>query len=297
MAKEIYVLGSINVDLMIAADEMPQQGETIVGHDYKELFGGKGFNQALGLAKLGVNTKFIANLGEDMFKDNIMSIMQDNNLNIDNVGIQPNVATGRAIILQTKGDNRIILDAGANRYMDNKQIDTALSNSQEGYFLCQFEVPIEQVAYGLKLAKDKGLTTVVNPAPVKDITDEMYKTIDILVVNQTEAQSLSGSYPNTVIECEEIAKWFMNKGVKEVVITLGSDGSVNVSEDVFFAPSHSIKVVDSTGAGDSFIAAYLLGKTEDQSNEVCLQYGNYAGAQTCLEQGAQKGQPRTIKLD
>ena len=297
MRASVYVLGSINYDLMIASDRLPNQGETIAGYDYFESVGGKGANQAAACAKLGCDTQLIACVGDDYHGHCALESLQARGVDTKSVFKSKHESTGKAIIIKTDNDNRIIINQGANGEVSEHQIATALKEAQEEFFLTQFEMPLETVYEGLRIAKSMNMTTVVNPAPATAVDMKFYDLIDYLVINQSESEILTDVFPDNLKDCERAAQILFDRGVKHIVFTLGSQGSIYMSQDkVIEIASFKVSVVDTTGAGDTYIGTMLNGLTQGWDIKKTLTYASAAGALACTKAGAQEALPNKEEL-
>ena len=295
MSKKVFVLGSINVDLMINTPRLPEKGETILGSNFRISMGGKGANQAASCGLLGTETIFIGNVGNDDFADLAIEDLE-NNFSIDTRFIRRknDISTGTAVITQVDNDNVIIVDSGANMTIDLDQVHSALNEANEGdVFLAQFEVDFALVKESLKLAKAKHMYTIINPAPANEIPDDMLKDIDCLILNQSETEILSGIYPEDLDSCIEAKEILSSKGVKALLFTLGANGCLYIDENLKVeVPGERVKVVDTTGAGDSFIGAYVSSMVKGNSIEASLKFANAYAAFNCTNRGARSGLKR-----
>ncbi|CAM4129837.1 ribokinase [Erysipelothrix inopinata] len=298
MNRSIYVLGSINYDLMISTNRMPQQGETIAGYDYFEAIGGKGGNQAASSARLGAPTYLIGSVGRDYHGQQSLDALQAMGVDTHHVEISDNEHTGTAFIIKSSHDNRIIINQGANANVSTQRINESITGEAGDLFLTQFEVPLYAVYEGLKTSKSRDMITVVNPAPAVVMDSKFYPLIDYLVVNQSESEILTGVMPYTMEDCQEAFKVLSDNGVKNCVFTLGSDGSIFMSKDkAFKTEAYSVDVVDTTGAGDTFIGAMMFGLSKGWELEKVMQYASGAGACACTKHGAQEGIPTFLELE
>ena len=207
--KNVYVLGSINMDMVITTPYIPKEGETLMGSNFFLNGGGKGANQAVASAKQNVITYLIGNVGNDVFGKDLYSNLCDYNVDCEFVCKLNNSTTGVAMIIVHNNDNRIILDSGANFCVSNNQIDDALKTAQNGdIFVCQLENNLNAVVYGLKCAKEKNMITIFNPAPAKVLDKDIYNYVDYLILNETECEILSGINP---IDVENTLKAYNTK--------------------------------------------------------------------------------------
>lgn len=277
---------------MINTPRLPEKGETILGSNFRISMGGKGANQAASCGLLGTETIFIGNVGNDDFADLALDDLE-NKFSIDTRFIQRknDISTGTAVITQVENDNVIIVDSGANMTIDLDQMHSALNEANAGdVFLVQFEVDFDLVRESLKIAKAKDMYTILNPAPAHEIPDDMLKDIDCLILNQSETEILSGVYPEDLASCIEAKEILSSKGVKALLFTLGANGCLYIDENLEVeVPGERVKVVDTTGAGDSFIGAYVSSMVKDNSIEASLKFANAYAAFNCTNRGARSG--------
>lgn len=295
--KKVIVVGSLNMDLTIKVDKIPNEGETIKGHDFLLNEGGKGGNQAIAAVKSGAEVAFLGSVGQDAFGNEMLKSLEGNGINIDSIEAQENEATGIAMIIRHDKDNRIIINPGANYSLSYDFAKQKLDKlAKEGdFFVTQFENNLDTTLSLLKYAKSIGMKTILNPAPARLFLDEHYKYIDILVINQSECEILTGIYPNSVEECEKAGNALKEKGTKNIVITLGSRGSVTIaSKEVIKIDAHKVEAVDSTAAGDSFVGAMAAQLSFGNSLNEALIYATKVSAITVTREGAQISIP-TIK--
>lgn len=292
--KKIVVYGSINVDLAINTPRVPNDGETINGNSFYRSCGGKGANQAVAAARLGANVQMIGCIGDDSFGKETLLSLKRNNVGTTYVKVLENVTSGVAIIIRQGVNNRIIIDKGANQALSKNQlIEFNEKHSIENeIFVTQLENDFEKTMEALAFAKSKNMLTVLNPAPAVELKESNYKNIDILVLNQSEAKILIGIYPETEIECKEVYKQFSKLGVGQVIITLGKSGSYVFNEEYFLKINpEKVQVVDTVGAGDSYIGGltYLLSKGKDIFT--AAKFAGKVASLTITKEGAQSSMP------
>ena len=279
--KKIIIAGSLNTDLVINAPYAPRGGETIMGSGFMENSGGKGANQATAVAKLGGQAYMCGCVGADGFGDTLINNLKSAGVNTDSVRKIEGVPTGVAVIVVTNGENRIIIDSGANGYLSKADIDSALRVAEAGdIFLTQLENPIDIVGYGLEKAKEKGLFTVLNPAPANVDILKYAKFVDIITPNETESEILGGK------------ESLFDRGIKTVITTLGAAGyEIATRDGAKTYPCIKITPVDTTAAGDTATGGLCAKLAEVASIEDAMAYGSLAASIACTRKGAQMSIP------
>lgn len=296
--KKAIVFGSLNMDLTIQCDRIPDQGETISGSNFLVNVGGKGCNQAVSAAKSNCAVNFIGAVGSDAFGTQIINTMQQYNIDTSSVQIRNDESTGVAVILRCEGDNRIVLDAGANASLDIQEAEKQLERiAQAGdIFFTQFENKIQDVKSMLKKAKGLGLFTVLNPAPAQFIEPEFYQYIDLLIVNQSEAKTLTGIYPDDDISSANVFSAI--QGGTKCIITLGSAGSITSGrEGIHRLQAYKVEPVDTTAAGDAYIGALISKMAQGIELTECMDYASKVSALTITKVGAQQSIPRIDEVE
>lgn len=290
---DIVVIGSINMDLVVKTDDIPKIGETVLGHELVQVPGGKGANQSVAISKLGNKITFIGKVGEDMFGNILVDSLKDASVDTSRIE-KENCNSGIAIInVDKEGNNNIVVIPGSNSKVDNdflhKNIDV-VENSK--IVLFQFEIPLETVKNGLKVARKLGKITVLNPAPAYDLDDEIIENIDILIPNEYELEKISKVNIISNSSLLEAANVIIKKGVKELIVTLGSKGVlyVNKNEYKFYEP-FKVKAIDTTAAGDSFIGGFLSSYVKDKDMDKSIELGQKAAALAIQKIGAQSSIP------
>jgi len=283
--KKIFVLGSINMDLVITSSYLPKAGETIIGKDFFSNPGGKGANQAVACAKLGGLVYMGGCVGDDYFSYDMLENLKRHGVNIDNIRTIQNQNSGIACITIIEKENRIIVAQGANALITKEDVDNLLNGANPGdIFLCQLENPISIIGYGLLKSKEKGLYTILNPAPANLEILSFLKFVDLIILNETEIKLMTkmNNYQKAASLLE----------VKDVIITLGSKGYFYYSKDFHFhgAPI-KVDVVDTTAAGDTFCGGLALKIAKGKSIIDALQFANLCAAITVTKKGAQQAIP------
>jgi len=277
----IVIVGSCNIDLITYTNDLPRSGETIFGKDFKKGFGGKGANQAIMAGRLGAQVEMIAKVGSDSFGKETLDNFKSNNISTNYIKVTDKAPSGIAtIIVDGKGSNIIIVVSGANNLITLSDIEDAKEVIQNAKILiCQLEVPVEITTTALRLAHSVGVMTILNTAPaLSSLPEEIYSLCDILCLNETETEILTGIHITNGKDSQIAGEILLKKGANNVIITLGSEGSVLVAREKqpFFVPSEKVEQIkDTTGAGDCYIgslAFYLYhGKSIEESMKKATQ--------------------------
>ena len=298
LKNKIYVVGSINIDEKISIDSIPKAGETKHGKNYHISFGGKGANQAIVAASLGALTLFLGRVGNEIQGEEAINEMRKNGVNVESIIKDTTAYTGRAIIIYENMDNRILLAPGANNNVSKQDVEKFIDGNMNDILLVQFEIPLETIWYAIKLAKKKNMIVVVNPAPAKRIPKEILKEIDYLILNQSEAELLTGEYPENIENCRIASNKLHECGVKNIVITLGEKGAFYSTNNLNgLLPSIGVNVVDTTGAGDTFLGMVVYKLLEEENIEKIIQYSVVAGALACERENAHDYVPTLEEIE
>lgn len=293
--KKIVVIGSLNMDSVIETVHMPKVGETISGLGITLVPGGKGANQAFAIGRLGGQVSMIGAVGDDVHGKILKDNLDSTGVDTRSLNIISGETTGQAFItVDREGDNSIIIISGANGLVTKELIDTYISVIENSdIVIMQFEIPIETVTYVKDLAVKKGKIVIVDPAPaVSGLQDGFWKDIDYIKPNETELEILVGRKLNTQHEVEQAAKEMINKGVKHVIVTLGADGCLLISdESTQLFPANKVKAIDTTAAGDSFTAAFALALSEGKTQEEAILFGQKVSSIVVTRKGAQTSIP------
>ena len=292
---KVVVFGSMNMDLSIASPRMPEAGETLQGSGFLANAGGKGANQAIAAARLGAPVHMLAAVGADVFGRELVDGLEHAGIGCEDVRALEGVTTGVAVIVRTAGENRIVLSAGANHALsaDDVSADLRRVGEKNDVFVTQGECDPDATAAALRAAHNLGLFTIFNPAPARAVTDDLWTCIDLVCLNETECQIMCGVLPVDERTCLRAARRLRDLGAGSVVITLGSSGSfaVDANGATVRVPAASAEVVDTTGAGDTFIGALAAGRAKGLSLEESMRWGAAAAAVTVSRLGAQQSIP------
>jgi len=305
MANSIVVIGSLNMDFVIAVDRLPLPGETILGRNFRVIPGGKGANQAYAAAKLagsGTVVRMMGCVGADSFGAALKANLAGAGVDIGAVLETESEATGVACIhVDDAGQNSITVAPGANGVLSAGDIQSQ-RRALEGArcVLLQLEVPIETVAEGLREARRVGATCILDPAPARALPAEILQLVDIATPNENEACVLAGVPPNRVSAADAVALGHRIRelGVRSVIVKLGDQGCVYCGPDRTFAsPPFPVRAVDSTAAGDTFNAALAVSLAEGAEMERALRFANAAAAISVTRAGAQTSAPLRAEVE
>ena len=291
------VVGSINMDLVMPVEKFPAPGETISATQIQRFHGGKGANQSVAISRMGKSVSLVGCIGDDEYGMLLLEGLRINDVAVDGIQKIEGVSTGLAFItIDPTGQNVIVIVPGANNRLQPPAVDETFKRSPEDitHFLTQFEIPLETVLHSINKAKARGWTTVVNPAPAKprDEVEPILAATDVLVLNESEAEILTGRLPTTIETAFEVGDSLRAMGPGTVVITLGEAGSVLIGDQQREQiPALAVEVVDTTAAGDAFIGALIVARMEGKPWDECVEFANAAGAYAVTQPGAQPSLP------
>ncbi|MGK7872205.1 MAG: ribokinase [Xenococcaceae cyanobacterium] len=291
----VVILGSINIDLVVQVPYLPGKGETVIGHQFFAAAGGKGANQAVALAKLGIPVHLVGQVGGDDFGQTLLDGLQAAGVQTDDVVVNSTTHSGVAsIVVDETGENAIACAAGANSQVGQEDVQrfAALLNYASVAML-ELGIPLPAVLAAARAAQGRNCRLILDPAPVQsDLPAELYPLIDILTPNEVEASQLVGFTVDEPATAEKAALVLRQRGVTNVIITLGSQGALCCTpEETFLVPPIPVQVVDTVAAGDAFngglAAALVTGKSVRQA----VQWGTVAGGLAVTKSGAQSSLP------
>ena len=292
---DISVLGIFVADISFSGTKIPAIGETILGDKYNIGPGGKGCNQAIAIARLGGRVDFISKIGKDAYGELALNTLKKNEIKTENIIQDANLQTGVAGILVDKksGKNAINVIVGAPTTLKINEISKQINIIKDSkIFLTQLEVPKDVTLHCLKIAKENGCITILNPAPASEITKEFYSNIDYFTPNETEAEFYTGIKITSEKEAKLAAHKLISFGIKKVIITLGEKGLFYADEkDEIYLKAISVKAVDTTGAGDAFNGGLAFGLSKGKSIKECLELANKVAGISTTKLGAGNAMP------
>ena len=293
MNRKILVIGSSNTDMTIKSGRLPSIGETVLGGVFRMGPGGKGANQAVAAKRLGGDVEFVCKLGRDVFGDNAIESYVKEGIGTSHI-LRSDKASGTALILvDAKADNCIAVAPGANADLSPEDIRSLAPVIQSAdYLILQLEIPVDSVIEAARIAHEAGVYVILNPAPACTLPAALFSYISLCVPNQTEI-SLLGDVEVTDDSSLNLAvRNVREKGISDVVVTLGSRGSLVISGNQrVFVPSHKVKAVDTTAAGDTFCGAIAVGLSEGMTLVEASCFATRASALTVQKMGAQESIP------
>lgn len=296
---KIVVVGSSNTDLVIKTDRIPEPGETVLGAQFMMAAGGKGANQAVAARRLGGDVTFVACVGDDLFGTNSLENYRREGMNTSFISVKKGVPSGVAsIFVDAVAENVIVVAPGANSELGEAEIDDAGEEIKGADFvLMQLETPMASVEYAAEKASLSGTKVILNPAPAAELSDALLSRLWLITPNRTEAQLITGLHVNTEEEAATAAEALRAKGVKNVIITLGSKGAYVLSEDFRgIVPANPVKAVDTTAAGDTFNGALCVALSEGRGLPDACRFAARASAIAVTRMGAQPSIPYRREL-
>lgn len=291
--KKILVIGSINMDLVTFCERAPRGGETLFGKEFLQIPGGKGANQAVAMGKLESDVVMLGKVGTEGMGDILIDSMKKDGVKVENIEKTEKTTGIAKIIVEDSGQNRILVVSGANGEVDKEYIDRHIKEIENSdIIVTQLEIPLKTVKYALKIAKELGKITVLNPAPAAKLDLEIIKNSDYIIPNETELEILTGIKTDTDLGVETAAKELLNQGVRGLIVTLGSKGCIYIDKDrkIEFK-AHKVKAIDTTAAGDSFIGGFVNGLSLDLPLEEAIKRGITTAAISVTRVGAQTSIP------
>lgn len=294
MPARVTVVGSLNVDMVTRVPRFPGPGETILGSSLRTVPGGKGANQAVAAARLGAQVSMVGKVGRGGFGELLLSSLRKSRVDCSHVTQSSWSTTGTALILVDEtGQNNIVVVPGVNMQLSPADIGRARhAITSADVLLLQLEIPLDAVASAVEMAHARGVSVVLNPAPAQPLPPDLLSSVDVLVPNESETHVLTGISVESEAQMQEAARALQDLGVGAVILTLGERGAMlarNGKTQVI--PAFDVKTVDSTAAGDAFMAGFSVALAEGRPLEEAVRWGNAGGALAATKLGAQPSLP------
>ncbi len=299
-SSEVVIVGSTNMDMVVNTDRIPVPGETILANNFFMNPGGKGANQAVAIARLGGKAIFVTKIGNDVFGHQSIQLFDDEGIDTKYILSDTELPSGVALITVDKlGENSIVVAAGANGNLYagdlTENILAEISNAK--ILLMQLEIPMETVNYLAAFAASKGVKVILNPAPMNEVSAELLKNLYAITPNKTEAELLSGIPVNNIEAAKMAAKIICDKGVDNVIITLGSQGAlIYESGEFVMVDAEKVQAIDTTAAGDVFNGALVVSLSQGKNLLEATKFACKAAAISVTRIGAQSSIPYRNEL-
>lgn len=297
---DIVVIGSLNMDLVVSAERAPEAGETLPAEGFQTIPGGKGANQAAAAGKLGASVEMAGRVGKDAFGQQMRANLESLGVGTSLVLTDPETASGTAlIVVDRRGENRILIVAGANGRVSSADLDAAAGViSAAKLVILQFEIPMPVVEYAASLACRSGAGVILNPAPAYPIPPGLLKDIKYLILNESEAGALTGAPVEDLHSAGRAASRLIGQGAGAVILTLGARGALlALPGHTRHFPARKVDPVDTTAAGDAFVGAFACRLAQGASLDDAVRYAVAAGTLTVTRFGAQTSLPSRPELE
>ncbi|HSN09842.1 MAG TPA: ribokinase, partial [Hanamia sp.] len=287
--KKIIVVGSANTDMVVKSEKLPLPGETLLGGTFFMNAGGKGANQAVAAARLGGEVTMVTKVGNDIFGKQTIEGLRKENINTDYIFIDEEKPSGIALIMvNEQGENCILVAPGANANLLPEDILLIKNITDAEIILMQLEIPMDTISAVVKSAKLNNQKVILNPAPARKLDDELLGGLFLITPNETEASLLIGITVEDEATASLAASLFLNKGVQNVLITLGSKGAYFKNKDrSLMIPAPVVQAMDATAAGDTFCGALTVALTENMNWEKAIRFAVKAASISVTRLGAQ----------
>ncbi len=300
MTPHVTIVGSLNMDLVVRAPRFPQPGETLIGTDFCTVPGGKGANQAVAAGRLGAHVSMIGRVGSDDYAEVLLHNLAASGVDHTFVTRDARHATGVAlIVVDDAGQNSIVIASGANGQLSPADVEAAASTIGDAdALILQLESPLETVTRAAQVAHAHGVTVILNPAPARALPPSLLSLVDFLIPNETETMLLTGMPVGDDAEREAAASRLRAQGVGTVILTLGEHGALLAREgETRRVPAFGVTPIDTTAAGDAFVAGFAVASADGQPLDEAVRWGNAAGALAASRFGAQPSLPTRQEVE
>ncbi|MCJ2164710.1 MULTISPECIES: ribokinase [unclassified Pseudodesulfovibrio] len=292
--KKLVVIGSVNADHVLQLETFPRPGETVVGHGYQVIPGGKGANQAVAAARLGADVSFVACVGDDDFGTRMVERFRDDGIDTAGITTMTDMPTGIALIqIARSGENSIAISPEANGAFTPEILETNMALLRKAdMVLMQLEIPLETIEVAAREARRGGAVIVLNPAPAQPLPDSLLSDLSVITPNETEAELLTGIRVENESDARNAAQVLHDKGVETVIITLGEKGAyLSSPEGSRLVRGYEVQAVDTTAAGDTFNGAFVAALQQGRGVCAAVEFAHAAAAISVTRIGAQTSIP------
>jgi ribokinase len=297
---KVVVVGSSNMDIFFYTDRAPEPGETVIGDRYLMVMGGKGANQAVGARLLGAEVTLVGRIGDDLFGRRMLDNLSSYGVARDHIQVDKEADSGVALILVDKqAENSIVVVPGVNMRITPTDVEGAANKLRAAdVLLMQLEIPLDAIERAIDIALEGNTLCVLNPAPARLLPDHILKKVHLLTPNQSEAKILTGVPADTLEGAQAAGQALLEKGVQTVIITLGAQGALIVrSNQVLHVKGVPVDALDTTGAGDAFMAGLAVALAEGKTLEEATHFANVAGALSTKKPGAMPSLPNRDEVE
>lgn len=290
----ILVFGSINMDLVARSPRLPLAGETLKGHNFSTIPGGKGANQAIAAARLGATVEMVGRVGGDRFGETLLEHLRAADIQCDRIMVDTSCTTGVALIeVDDRGENHIIIISGANGQVGSEDVSRLLPClATANLLLLQLEIPLDAIVAAAEAARQAGVAVILDPAPATTLSDDLLSAVDIITPNRIEASQLVGFPVESLEQAKQAALALRQRGVNRVIVKLGDQGSFTATAtETFHTPAFHVNVVDTVAAGDAFNGGLAVALAEGRSLQEAVLWGTSTAALSVTQSGAQSSMP------
>lgn len=296
--RKILVIGSCNTDMSVQADKLPCPGETVLGSTFHMGAGGKGANQAVAARLLGGDVTFVCKVGRDLFGEKSLDGYKACGIDISHVMFSDKPSGVALITVDSHAENSIVVASGANNDITPDDMDTIAGTIRSAsLLLMQLEIPLSAVERAAAIAHEAGVPVVLNPAPAAKLPESLFSCVDLIIPNETEAAAITGMRVADEDSAVRAATSLKSKGIDNVIITLGSKGSLVCNSKISHVPAMRVNAVDTTAAGDTFCGAVCVALSEGRSLEEAVHFATAAAALSVQRFGAQDSVPTRGEVD
>jgi ribokinase len=299
MSGRVVVVGSLNQDIVVGLERMPDSGETVFGHSLERHAGGKGLNQAVAAARVGAPVSMIGAVSQDSAGDFLLRVVEEEGIDDATIARVEGFAGTAVIEVDDAGANRIVVIPGANALLTAEHVTAAIDTIPDvAIVLTQGEVPADAVAAALAAGRARGATTILNPAPVQEYPDEVWALVDIAIPNEHETELLTGHVTGTSADATAAARILAERGAGTVIVTRGAKGSVWATLTTSGSSgAFTVRPVDTVAAGDAFCGALAAALADGRSLSEALRWGSAAGALAATKAGAVPSLPMRDEVE